>query len=136
MFGVFIEKGAVSKQMNLLFGIGFVAALFIALLLTPLVKRFAFWVGAVDAPNQRKVHSRIMPRLGGLAIFLAFIGAYFIVSPAIDTLQADVIKGLLIGGTIVVIIGALDDRFDLSPKVKAAWANPRGKCRCIQRRCD
>ncbi|MDQ1911261.1 MraY family glycosyltransferase [Paenibacillus sp. GD4] len=104
--------------MNLLFGIGFVAALFIALLLTPLVKRFAFWVGAVDAPNQRKVHSRIMPRLGGLAIFLAFIGAYFIVSPAIDTLQADVIKGLLIGGTIVVIIGALDDRFDLSPKVK------------------
>jgi UDP-GlcNAc:undecaprenyl-phosphate/decaprenyl-phosphate GlcNAc-1-phosphate transferase len=118
VFGVFIEKGAVSKQMNLLFGIGFVAALFIALLLTPLVKRFAFWVGAVDAPNQRKVHSRIMPRLGGLAIFLAFIGAYFIVSPAIDTLQADVIKGLLIGGTIVVIIGALDDRFDLSPKVK------------------
>jgi UDP-GlcNAc:undecaprenyl-phosphate/decaprenyl-phosphate GlcNAc-1-phosphate transferase len=118
LFGVFIEKGAVTKQMNLLFGIGFAAALFIALLLTPLVKRFAFWVGAVDAPNQRKVHSRIMPRLGGLAIFLAFVGAYFIISPAIDSLQADVIIGLLIGGTIVVIVGALDDRFDLSPKVK------------------
>ncbi|MHC2183440.1 UDP-GlcNAc:undecaprenyl-phosphate GlcNAc-1-phosphate transferase [Paenibacillus sp. PvR052] len=118
MFGVFIEKGAVNIHMSLLYGIGFFAALFIALLMTPLVKRFAFWVGAVDAPNHRKVHSRIMPRLGGLAIFIAFIGAYFVVSPAIDTLKNDVVFGLLVGGAIVVLIGALDDRFDLSPKIK------------------
>lgn len=104
--------------MNLLYGIGFVAALLIALLMTPLVKRFAFWVGAVDAPNHRKVHSRIMPRLGGLAIFIAFIAAYFVVSPAINTLKTDVVFGLLVGGAIVVLIGALDDRFDLSPKIK------------------
>ncbi|MCZ8523328.1 MULTISPECIES: glycosyltransferase family 4 protein [Paenibacillus] len=104
--------------MNLLYGIGFVAALLIALLMTPLVRRFAFWAKAVDAPNHRKVHSRIMPRLGGLAIFIAFIGAYFIVSPAIDTLKTDVVFGLLVGGTIVVLVGALDDRFDLSPKIK------------------
>ncbi|GMX60333.1 MraY family glycosyltransferase [Paenibacillus elgii] len=105
-------------HMNLLYGIGFVAALLIALLMTPLVKRFAFWVGAVDAPNHRKVHSRIMPRLGGLAIFIAFIAAYFVVSPAINTLKTDVVFGLLVGGAIVVLIGALDDRFDLSPKIK------------------
>ncbi|MCZ8514856.1 MraY family glycosyltransferase [Paenibacillus filicis] len=104
--------------MNLLYGIGFAAALLIALLMTPLVKSFAFKVGAVDAPNHRKVHSRIMPRLGGLAIYIAFIGAYFMVSPAIDTLKADVVFGLLVGGSIVVLVGALDDRFDLSPKLK------------------
>lgn len=104
--------------MNLLYGIGFAAALLIALLMTPLVKRFAFWVGAVDAPNHRKVHSRIMPRLGGLAIFIAFVGAFFIVSPAVDTLKMDVVFGLLVGGAIIVLIGALDDRFDLSPKIK------------------
>lgn len=118
MFGVFIEKGAVNIHMNLLYGIGFFAALFIALLMTPLVKRFAFWVGAVDAPNHRKVHNRIMPRLGGLAIFIAFIGGYFVISPAIDSLKNDVVFGLLVGGAIVVLIGALDDRFDLSPKIK------------------
>lgn len=119
MFGVLSwKKGAVKTHMNLLYGIGFVAALLIALLMTPLVKRFAFWVGAVDAPNHRKVHSRIMPRLGGLAIFIAFIAAYFVVSPAINTLKTDVVFGLLGGGAIVVLIGALDDRFDLSPKIK------------------
>ncbi|MCU6792960.1 undecaprenyl/decaprenyl-phosphate alpha-N-acetylglucosaminyl 1-phosphate transferase [Paenibacillus sp. WQ 127069] len=101
--------------MNVLYGIGFVVACLIALLMTPLVKRFAFWVGAVDAPNHRKVHSRIMPRLGGLAIFIAFVGAYFVVSPAV---QSDVALGLLVGGAIVVLVGALDDRFDLSPRIK------------------
>jgi UDP-GlcNAc:undecaprenyl-phosphate GlcNAc-1-phosphate transferase len=104
--------------MNVLYGIGFVVACLIALLMTPLVKRFAFWVGAVDAPNQRKVHSRIMPRLGGLAIFIAFVGAYFVISPAIDLVQQEVAVGLLIGGSIIVLLGALDDRFDLSPKIK------------------
>ncbi|WP_248929401.1 glycosyltransferase family 4 protein [Paenibacillus hamazuiensis] len=104
--------------MNMLYVVGFIAACLIALLLTPFVKRFAFWVGAVDAPNQRKVHTRIMPRLGGLAIFLAFVGAYFIISPAIETHKSDVAVGLLVGGAIVVLVGALDDRFDLSPKVK------------------
>ncbi|MEK8131720.1 MraY family glycosyltransferase [Paenibacillus filicis] len=104
--------------MNWLYVIGFAAALMIALLMTPLVKRFAFWVGAVDAPNHRKVHSRIMPRLGGLAIFVAFVASYFVVSPAMGSLKSDVIFGLLVGGAIVVLIGALDDRFDLSPKIK------------------
>lgn len=101
-----------------LYGIGFVAACLMALLLTPLVKKFAFWVGAVDAPNHRKVHSRIMPRLGGLAIFLGFCGAFLIISPAIDSLKMDVALGLLLGSLVIVIVGALDDRFELSPKVK------------------
>ncbi|WP_141335944.1 glycosyltransferase family 4 protein [Paenibacillus sp. tmac-D7] len=104
--------------MTWLYVIGFAVAMLIALLMTPLVKRFAFWVGAVDAPNHRKVHSRIMPRLGGLAIFIAFVAAYFVVSPAMDALKSDVVFGLLVGGVIVVVIGALDDRFDLSPKLK------------------
>lgn len=61
--------------MILLYIIAFVAALTMALLMTPIVKRFALWIGATDKPNHRKVHTRIMPRLGGLAIFMAFVGA-------------------------------------------------------------
>lgn len=101
-----------------LYAIGFIASCLLALLLTPLVKKFAFWVGAVDAPNHRKVHTRIMPRLGGLAIFLAFVGAYFVISPALNVFNSDAAFGLLIGGAIIVITGALDDRFQLSPKWK------------------
>ncbi|MFD0696810.1 MraY family glycosyltransferase [Paenibacillus sp. GCM10027628] len=101
-----------------LYAIGFIASCLMALLLTPLVKKFAFWVGAVDAPNHRKVHTRIMPRLGGLAIFLAFVGAYFVISPALDVVNSDAAFGLLIGGFVIVVTGALDDRFQLSPKWK------------------
>ncbi|UJF33252.1 MraY family glycosyltransferase [Paenibacillus hexagrammi] len=101
-----------------LYAIGFIASCLLALLLTPLVKKFAFWVGAVDAPNHRKVHTRIMPRLGGLAIFLAFVGAYFVISPALEVFDYSAALSLLIGGAVIVITGALDDRFQLSPKWK------------------
>ncbi|MEI7025682.1 glycosyltransferase family 4 protein [Paenibacillus sp. y28] len=104
--------------MMYLYAIGFAAAVVLAIVLTPVVKRVAFWVGAVDAPNHRKVHTRIMPRLGGLAIFLAFIGAFFAVAPAFAELNEEVVTGLLIGGAIVVLVGALDDRYQLSPKWK------------------
>lgn len=104
--------------MTYLYIIGFVTAFIFALLLTPVVKKFAVWVGAVDAPNHRKVHTRIMPRLGGLAIFAAFVAAFFIISPAFDQYNVKMVVGLLIGATIIVFIGALDDKYDLSPKVK------------------
>jgi UDP-GlcNAc:undecaprenyl-phosphate GlcNAc-1-phosphate transferase len=104
--------------MMYLYLIGFVAAMVMALILTPIVKNFAIWVGAVDAPNHRKVHTKIMPRMGGLAIFLAFVGAFFIISPAITEMKQNAAWGLLLGGLIIVITGALDDRFELSAKVK------------------
>ena len=44
-----------------------------SLAITPLVKKLAMKIGATDKPNQRKVHSKIMPRLGGLAIFISFL---------------------------------------------------------------
>lgn len=108
--------------MLFLYGFGFAAALVLVVLLTPFVMRFAHAVGAVDHPNERKVHNKIMPRLGGLAIFLAFAGGFVAVSPAfglLDTgMKANTVWGILIGGAIIVLTGALDDRFDLKPKYK------------------
>ncbi len=106
------------KEMTYLYGIGLAAAALFAVLLTPFVKRFAIWVGAVDAPNHRKVHTRIMPRLGGLAIFMAFLGAFFVVFPAFDEAHAHTALGVLIGAAIIVLVGALDDKYELSAKVK------------------
>ena len=51
------------------------------LLFTPLVKRLAFRVGAVDAPNYRKVHAHIMPRLGGLAIIWCIFNCFLLYRP-------------------------------------------------------
>ncbi|MFJ8070419.1 glycosyltransferase family 4 protein [Peribacillus sp. NPDC096447] len=47
-------------------------AFLLSIFLTPFVGKLAFKLGATDKPNERKVHSKIMPRMGGLAIFLSF----------------------------------------------------------------
>ncbi|MGF7049078.1 UDP-GlcNAc:undecaprenyl-phosphate GlcNAc-1-phosphate transferase [Paenibacillus sp. DS2015] len=102
--------------------IGLVLSLGLALLLTPQVKKFAFKVGAIDVPNARKVHTRVMPRLGGLGIYLAFIIALFLVLPFVypdlSLRDTNFIKAFVVGGSMIVLIGALDDRFELSAKVK------------------
>ncbi len=83
--------------------------------LTPLVKKFAIYIGAVDKPNQRKVHQKIMPRLGGLAIFISMIIGFAIAKPFDDQIAT---WPILLGATIIVITGAFDDRFEISPRVK------------------
>ncbi|MED0680761.1 MraY family glycosyltransferase [Aneurinibacillus thermoaerophilus] len=115
---------------------GFILSLVVALIATPLVKKLAIAVGAVDKPNHRKVHQRLMPRLGGFAIYLGFLAAYLLVFPpflekigpfleqmgisseAMVETYSRATLGIFIGGTIIVLVGALDDRFELSPKLK------------------
>ncbi|MCC3379456.1 glycosyltransferase family 4 protein [Paenibacillus farraposensis] len=109
--------------MLLIYITGFIIALGLALLLTPLVKKFAVKVGAVDVPNARKVHTRIMPRLGGLGIFLAFLLSLLAILPFVpdgmlSSRDINFIAAFLIGGTLITLIGALDDRFDLNAKLK------------------
>jgi UDP-GlcNAc:undecaprenyl-phosphate/decaprenyl-phosphate GlcNAc-1-phosphate transferase len=109
--------------MLLIYIIGFIIALGLALLLTPLVKKFAVKVGAVDVPNARKVHTRVMPRLGGLGIFLAFLLSLLAILPfvpdgIVSSRDINFIAAFLIGGTLITLIGALDDRFDLNAKLK------------------
>lgn len=110
--------------MTIVYILGGLLGLLLATGLTPLVKKFAIKVGAVDVPNARKVHTRIMPRMGGLAIYGAFlltlIGMMLIIPDTLfgTTRDANLVKSLLVGGSVIVLIGALDDRFELSAKVK------------------
>jgi UDP-GlcNAc:undecaprenyl-phosphate GlcNAc-1-phosphate transferase len=108
---------------GVLYIIGFTVALVLALILTPLVKKLAFKIGAIDKPNHRKVHTKVMPRLGGLAIYAAFVTAFLLLSPFIpggllNGTDMNMIRAMLVGGTIIVLIGALDDKYELSAKVK------------------
>ncbi|MGF2617957.1 undecaprenyl/decaprenyl-phosphate alpha-N-acetylglucosaminyl 1-phosphate transferase [Rossellomorea vietnamensis] len=84
-----------------------------SIVLTPLVKKLAIKIGATDSPNHRKVHQKIMPRLGGLAIFLSFILGVIILQPS--NLYANAI---IAGAFVIVLTGALDDVYELSAKVK------------------
>ena len=77
----------------------------VSFLATPLVKMLAYKVGAVDVPkDNRRMHKVPIPRLGGLAIFIAFMFSVLIFAQ-IDTQT----KGILLGATIIVVLGVLDD---------------------------
>lgn len=90
-----------------------VICFFAAILLTPIVKILAFKIGATDKPNHRKVHSRIMPRLGGLAIFISFVIGTKILNPI-----GEFHLPIMIGSLIIILTGILDDVKEISPKVK------------------
>ena len=81
--------------------------------MTPYVKKLAFRIGALDKPDGRKVHKGIMPRLGGLAIYLGFVVAVL----CSMHLSKDVMA-LLLGGTVILIVGIIDDVYQLPAKVK------------------
>jgi UDP-GlcNAc:undecaprenyl-phosphate GlcNAc-1-phosphate transferase len=88
----------------------FLTALIISLVMGPVIIRFAKKIGAIDKPNDRKVHSREVTRIGGLGIYIAFIAAFvYIYSVSQISLY------ILVGATIIVITGLLDDLFDLAP---------------------
>ncbi|NYF23879.1 glycosyltransferase family 4 protein [Sporosarcina sp. JAI121] len=91
------------------------AALVASIILTPLVIKLAFRIGAVDRPNYRKVHGSIMPRIGGLAIFGAFLIGYAILLP-----KDEHAAGILVGALIIIIIGFLDDMLEITAKAKLA----------------
>lgn len=84
-----------------------------ALLITPLVRKWAFKCGAVDRPEQRKVHNGLMPRMGGLAIYLSFVTAVLLTQELTGQ-----IMGLLVGGSLIVLLGLVDDIIGLPPKIK------------------
>lgn len=84
-----------------------------SIIITPFVKKFAVKIGATDKPNARKVHQKIMPRLGGLAIYLSFLIGFLILRPSDEATLP-----LIIGSFIIIITGILDDLFELSAKIK------------------
>lgn len=96
-----------------MFYVSLIVAFFAAIVLTPLVKRIAFRIGAVDAPNYRKVHARIMPRLGGLAIFGAFLVGLAVLRP-----ESEYTLAIVLGATIIVATGVVDDMYEISAKAK------------------
>lgn len=82
--------------------------------LTPFVKRFAYKIGAIDVPkDSRRMHKRPIPRLGGLAIFIGFLGAMLLFY------RFDIqMLSILLGAMIIVVLGIFDDVLALGAKFK------------------
>lgn len=94
--------------------IAVVAAAAISLVLTPLVKRMAIKLGFVDIPkDERRMHHKPIPTIGGLAIF----GSFLIVTLVMSNISRQLI-GMLLGSLVIVVLGVIDDKYDLNAKLK------------------
>ena len=83
---------------------GAALALLIVILLTPAVGGMARLLGVVDRPQARRLNRRPVPRLGGLALFFGiFVPALAFLPLGRET------KGLLLGGAVATLVGAIDD---------------------------
>lgn len=88
-------------------------SLLTTIMITPIViylaKKFRF----VDIPEKRKIHQRIMPRLGGLSIFLGTAIGFIILK-----LYEYHIMYIVVGGIIILLLGIFDDKYQLKPRTK------------------
>jgi UDP-GlcNAc:undecaprenyl-phosphate GlcNAc-1-phosphate transferase len=101
----------------------------VTFLLTGVVRRFAIKVGAIANPRARDVHVTPIPRMGGIGIYLGVLGGMAL------ALHLPVLRrgfdysydsiGVLLAAGVIVVIGALDDRFELD-----AWTKLAGQIMC------
>ena len=103
----------------------FLIALVLTILITPMVRSFAPEIGAIDRPSERKVHTKNTPRTGGIAIFFGFSVAvlFGLLLGGVHGMKINPnpILGILLGGSIVLLVGLLDDIRGLKPLVKLFW---------------
>ena len=90
-----------------------VSVMVVTALFFPLVKWIAKHVEALDYPNERKVHKKPMPLLGGLMMFFGFLFGYMFFAP-----QNTQMLAILIAGFIVILTGMIDDIKPLKKKKK------------------
>lgn len=97
-------------------------ALVVSLLLTPIVRKLAFKYGAIDDPKRddRRVHKEPLPRWGGIAIYGGLLVALLVVLPfAYPTRPFPLyLIGILGVGSLLVVLGALDDLHQYSAKIQ------------------
>ncbi|HXE73967.1 MAG TPA: MraY family glycosyltransferase [Candidatus Nitrosotenuis sp.] len=107
--------------------VAFVLALLATLATTPLVAVLARRLGAMDRPDERKVHSVPTPRWGGLGVYVSLLLSVGLVLGLFPSVRAgltprlwDNLTGMLAGATLMVALGMADDRWGLPARWKLA----------------
>lgn len=110
--------------------VAFISSCLIAFLVTPSIKRMALAIGAIDDPSRddRRLHARPIPRLGGLALLLGIVIGTLVgwltlsaSAPVRERFYAEIGMpwiGILIGAVCITTVGVADDTFGLNPWAK------------------
>ena len=91
----------------------FVISLMLAFAVTPIVARLAKRFGAIDLPRQRSIHELPTPLWGGLAIYISFVTTILI-----GYNYSIQLKGIIIGATVILVMGIVDDLRELSTFIR------------------
>ncbi len=93
--------------------VGFIVAILLVVLITPAVSLTAWRYGILDVPrDDRRLHETAVPRLGGVAIYLG------IAIPALALGHHHGFWGVMLGATLMLLLGLVDDIVSLHPAVK------------------
>lgn len=90
-----------------------ITSFLVSLVLVPICKKVAIHINAMDMPNQRKVHKKPMPRLGGLAIYLSFLINYMVFGQVTTQMLS-----IIIASFVIILFGIVDDINPLKAKYK------------------
>lgn len=90
------------------FGISF----FIAYFLIPYLKKLGIETNILAYPNERSIHEKPIPTMGGMSFFISFLFSFFLFG------NTTLLRPFLLGSIIIFIVGLIDDSTDLRPIVK------------------
>ena len=88
----------------------------LSLIITPIIKIFAFRIGAYDEPGERRINKKIMPTAGGLSIYTVFSFSCLFLFQSI--IPRTYILPIILAAGVIVLTGLIDDIKELSPKMK------------------
>ncbi len=98
--------------------IGMVIAYLIGVCLVPLVISFSKKEGLVDVPNERKIHTKPISRIGGVAIWASAMLTFLCLVLMSYYPSENLLSGILLGGSLMFFLGLVDDVYNLNAKFK------------------
>ena len=98
--------------------LGAIISYLIGVFIVPLVIVFSKNNGLIDVPNERKIHTKPISRLGGIAIWASTMLTFLMLVFLSYYPYGSLLSGILIGGTLMFLLGLIDDVYNLDAKFK------------------
>ncbi len=98
--------------------IGAIISFLLGIFIVPLVIFYSEKKGLVDKPNERKIHSTPIPRLGGVAIWLSTMLTFVFLLLLSYYPYGSLLSGILLGSSLMFLLGLIDDIYVLDAKFK------------------
>ena len=98
--------------------LGTIISYLLGVFIVPLVIEFSKKNHLIDVPNERKIHTKPISRLGGIAIWASTMLTFLFLVFLSYYPYGSLLSGILLGGTLMFLLGLIDDLYNLNAKFK------------------